>query len=251
VRILALKSKGLVLPSIHTSMVKAFRSLEIEVLDLPVSKFADFFRSFVDNAHRGYQAIFTLNLGAAHNLKVNIKDLHISSRIPWIIWFVDDPEGYGFPENCDPDWTLAFCWDREIVQRKFSWSGMPMAHLPLATDPSVFFTGPNDSGVFYSGGVFIGSTAHPNEVLDRVARTTPEFWEDVEAIWQAYHRNFRQSLHNLSWMRLAGKTNQLWNLLQADPLGRLWVQACVYKVGIRKRRSYPGWGHREERALST
>ncbi|MGD0625547.1 MAG: glycosyltransferase [Thermodesulfobacteriota bacterium] len=235
-RILALRPNGFVLPSIHTSLVKAFQSLEVEVLDLPVPNFSDHFRSFVENAQRGYQAVFTLDLGADRTFMLNIKDLQASLRIPWIIWFVDDPEGYGFSEICEPDWTLPFCWDQEIVQEKYSWSGMPMAYLPLATDPLVFFPAKTHSGFLYSGGVFVGSTAHPNEILHRVARTTPEFWEDVEAIWEAYRQDFRQSLHSLSWMRLVRKTSQPRNLIQADPLCRLWVQACVYEVGIRKRR---------------
>ncbi len=234
-RILALRANGFVLPSIHGSLVKAFESLKIEVLDLPVPNSSGHLRSFAQIARRGYQAIFTMDLGADLIFMLNIKDLQKSLRIPWIIWFTDDPEGYGFPEICEPGWTLPFCWDQGIAQQKFSWSGMPMGYLPLATDPLVFFQ-ETDSGFLYSGGVFVGSTAHPNEILDRVARTTPEFWEDVEAIWEAYRQDFQQSLHNLSWLHLVGKTSQPRNLIQADPLCRLWVQSCVYQVGIRKRR---------------
>jgi hypothetical protein len=235
-RILALRANGFVLPSIHASLVKAFRSLQIEVVDLPVSNFSDHFRSLGESIQREYQAIFTLDLGADHAFILNFKDLQLSLGIPWIIWFVDDPEGYGFPGICEPDWTLAFCWDQEIVQQKSSWNGMPMAYLPLATDPSVFFPGQTHHRFLYPGGVFVGFTAHSNEILDRVARTTPQFWKDVEAIWEAYRQDFRQSLRHLSWMRLVRKTSQPRNLIQADPLCRFWVEACVYEVGIRKRR---------------
>src|SRR3972149_12250863 len=129
-RILALRANGLVLPFIHASLVRALQSLNVEVLDIPVPNSSDSFRSFLETAGKGYQAIFSLNLGGARGLIKNIKTLQIYLRIPWIIWFVDDPHGYGFPGACEPDWTIPFCWDREIVQENFSWSGMPMVHLP-------------------------------------------------------------------------------------------------------------------------
>jgi spore maturation protein CgeB len=234
-RILALRANGLVLPSIHASLVRAFQSLNIEVLDSPVPNSPDNFRSFLETARRGYQAIFTLDLGVDPAFMVNLKDLQISIRIPWIIWFVDDPEGYGFPEACEPDWSIPFCWDQEIVQKNFPWSGRPMVHLPLAADPTIFFPEQTDSLCFYPGGVFVGSTAHLNEILDRVARTTPKFWEDVKAIWEAYRNDFRQSLRDLVWKRLSQKTNETIDSIRSDPLCRLWVEACVYKVGARKR----------------
>jgi hypothetical protein len=110
-----------------------------------------------------------------------------------------------------------------------------MEHLPLATDPGVFFAGQIVSNFLYPGGVFVGFTAHPNEVLDAVARTTPAFLEDAEDVWEAYCRDFGQSLYDLSWMRLERKTGLPLNLMQMDSLCRLWVQACVYRVGIKKR----------------
>jgi spore maturation protein CgeB len=234
-RILAMMAEGFVLPHIHASMVRAFRSLGVEVLDLPIPRNEVQLRSFVEVCQKGYEAVFILDLGADPFFTLNVKHLQISTRIHWIIWFVDDPEGYGFPEVCEPDWTLAFCWDREIAQQNFSWNGKTMEHLPLATDPGVFFAEQIDSDFLYPDGVFVGFTAHPNEVLDAVARTTPGFLEDVEDVWEAYCRDFRQSLHDLSWIRLARKTGLALNLMQADPLCRLWVQACVYKVGIKKR----------------
>jgi len=235
-RILALRANGLVLPFIHASLVKAFQSLGIEVLDIPVPNFLDDFHSFLKTARKEFQAIFTLDLGADQNFIENIKDLQLSSRIPWIIWFVDDPYGYGFPGGCDPGWTIPFCWDLEIVREDFFWSGMPVVHLPLAADPAIFFPEEIDSSCLYPGGVFVGSTAHPNEILDRVTRTTPEFREDAAAIWETYRKDFRQSLHRLAWARLAQKANQPIDSIRLDPLCRLWVQACVYEVGIRKRR---------------
>lgn len=236
IRILALKANGLVLPFIHASLVRAFQSLNVEVLDIPVPDSSDNFQAFLETARKGYQAILTLDLGGDHDFIKNIKWLQASLRIPWIIWFVDDPNGYGFPGACEPEWTIPFCWDREIIQEIFPRSGMTMVHLPLAADPSIFFPEETNSSRLYLGGVFAGSTAHPNEIFDRVARTTPEFTEDVAAIWEIYRRDFRQSLHTLVWARLSQKTNRPSDLIRSDPLGRLWVQACVYEVGIRKRR---------------
>ena len=235
-RILALRAKGIVLPFIHASLVKAFQSLDIEVLDIPVPNSLDGIQSFLKTSRKGFQAIFALDLGADQNFIENIKDIQVTLRIPLIIWFVDDPHGYGFPGVCEPDWTIPFCWDREIVKEDFSWSGMPLVHLPLATDPEIFFPEEIDSSSLYPGGVFVGSTAHPNEILDRVTRTTPEFREDAAAVWETYRQDFRQSLYELAWVRLSQKANQPIDSIRSDPLCRLWVQACVYEVGIRKRR---------------
>ena len=235
-RILALRAAGLVLPFIHASLIKAFRSLNVDVLDLPVPNSSVNFGSLMKTALHGCQAIFILDMGVNFYFIKDLKDCQLSIRIPWIIWFVDDPEGYGFPESCDPDWTIPFCWDREIVRRNYSWGGVPLKHLPLATDPTIFSPEKTHPPCFYPGGVFAGSTAHPNEILESVALTTPGFSEDVEAIWEAYGKDFRQSLHDLVWMRVSQKINQTTDLIRSDPLCRLWVQACVYKAGMRKRR---------------
>lgn len=135
-RILPLKAKGHVLPAIHESMVRAFQSCGVKVLDLPVPQHPLQYQTLKEISN-GYDAIFTLDLGANPEFISNLKELQLSLRIPWIIWFVDDPDGYGFPEVCEPDWTLAFCWDEAITHREFSWRGRPLAYLPLATDPSV------------------------------------------------------------------------------------------------------------------
>jgi len=239
--ILVLKPNGFVLPSIHDSMVRAFRSLGVEVFDLLIPKGPKQFQSFIRAAKSGYEAVFTLDLGADSVFMSYLKNFQISLRIPWIIWFADDPEGYGFPEVCEPAWTLPFCWDREIAQEQKSWNGLSMTHLPLATDPSVFYPGQNFSGHLYPGGVFVGSTAHPNEVLDKVAQTTPGFSNEVETIWEAYRQDFRKSLYTLAWACLAQKINQPIDSIQADPLCRLWVKALVYKVGMKKRQELVSW----------
>jgi len=86
-RILALRADGLVLPSIHASLVKAFESLKVEVVDLPVPNSSDRFCSFLESAERGCQAIFTLDPGADHKFMLNIRDIQPILRIHWIIWF--------------------------------------------------------------------------------------------------------------------------------------------------------------------
>jgi len=241
-RILALKPHGHVLPFIHSSMVNAFRSLGIEVLDLPVPRWAKQLEALSEIILKkdggGYQAIFTVDLGADQYFISNIKDLQLSSRIPWIIWFVDDPEGYGFPQVCESAWTIPFCWDQEIsrlVSLESYWGGMPLVHLPLATDPSVFFSSQIWANRLYQNGVFVGSTAHSNEIFNKIAKVEPDFGEEIEALWMVYRQDFRQPLHALAWKRLWQKTKRPMSFMQKDPLGKLWVKACVYGVGIKKR----------------
>ncbi|MFH1758307.1 MAG: glycosyltransferase [Pseudomonadota bacterium] len=235
-RILALKAKGYVLPAIHASMVRAFQSCGVEVFDLPVPQDPLQYQTLKEISKNGYDAIFALDLGVNPGFISNLKELQLSVRISWIIWFVDDPDGYGFPEVCDPDWTLTFCWDEAITHREFSWGGRPLVHLPLATDPSVFWPERADSGLLYPGGVFVGSTAHPNDILSGVPRNAPGFWEDVEAVWLDYREDFRQPLHSLAWRNLAQKTKHDLYTIQTDQLCRLWIQSLVYHVGMIKRR---------------
>jgi len=234
-RILALRPKGIVLPSVFASVVEAFRSLGIEVLDIPLPQCSHPLRSIEEIIQGHCQAIFTLNLGADPSFIAKLKELQTSLRIPWITWFVDDPEGYGFPEVCDSDWTLPFCWDEQICSRRASWNGWPLVYLPLATDPTIFHPEQSPPELFYPGGVFVGSTAHRNGIFDLVASTTPGFGEETEILWRLYQEDFRQSLHDLAWIKAAERARQPVGLLQKDPLCRLWAKACVYQVGIRKR----------------
>ncbi|MBM4331702.1 MAG: glycosyltransferase family 1 protein [Deltaproteobacteria bacterium] len=235
-RILALKAKGYVLPAIHDSMVRAFQSRGIEVLDLPLPQNHQQYKTLREISRSGYDAVFTLDPGAKTDFTLNIKELQLSIKIPWIIWFVDDPEGYGFPDDFDPDWTLAFCWDGEISQGKFPWKGRMLAHLPLAADPSVFWPERANSDLLYPGGVFVGSTAHSNVFFSEVFRNTPGLGEDVLAVWRSYQKDFSQPLHNLAWMALAPKINHEFDSIRTEPLSRLWVKVSVYYVGMIKRK---------------
>src|SRR3974377_27606 len=105
-RILALRSEGLVIPFIHASMVRAFRSLGVEVLDIPFTQDKKDIRILKCRAGRDPTAVFTVDLPIAINRKNNIRDIQSIIGFPWIVWFVDDPNGYGFPESCDPSLAI-------------------------------------------------------------------------------------------------------------------------------------------------
>ena len=220
-------------------MVRAFQSLGVDILDLPVPQTREEFFSFKSRARHGFQAIFILDLGKDPNFISFVKDLQESIRIPWIIWFVDDPEGYGFPGSCYGEWTIAFCWDGEIsreISMKYSGKGVSIFHLPLAADPELFFPEEIRWARRFPGGVFVGSIAQSNEVLEKVVQTTPDFLEDLEPLWDLYRRELRGSARATAWMYLKEKSGQESAVIQADPLCQLWVHAAVHMLGIRKRR---------------
>ncbi len=240
-RILTLRTDGLVLPAIHASMVRAFQAFKVETLDIPVPQSEEEFHSLKSLGRQGFQAIFTLNLGKDPNFISRLRDLQESIKIPWIIWFVDDPEGYGFPAACDPEWTIAFCWDRQITQEislKSSGKEIPLIHLPLASDPEVFFPDEVPSTFHFSGGVFVGSTAQTNELLEKAVRTTPGLFEELELLWGIYRRDLKRSPQALARIYLKEKTGQGLEVIQTDPLGRLWVHAAAHILGIWKRREF-------------
>ena len=240
-RILTLRTNGLVLPAIHASMVRAFQAFKVETLDIPVPQSEEEFHSLKSRGRQGFQAIFTLNLGRDPNFISRLRDLQESMKIPWIIWFVDDPEGYGFPASCDPEWTIAFCWDREITQEislKSSGKKIPLIHLPLASDPEVFFPDEMPSTLHFSGGVFVGSTAPTNEILEKAVRTTPGLFEELELLWGLYRRDLKWSPQAIARIYLKEKTGQGLDVIQTDPLCRLWVNAAAHVLGIWKRREF-------------
>jgi spore maturation protein CgeB len=238
-RILALKTEGLVLPSIHESTVWAFQSLGIEVVDLPVPRNEEEYLSLTRRAGGGFDAVFTLDMGRDFYFISNLKDLQSSFRIPWIIWFVDDPEGYRFPSACDPGRTLAFCWDSGIVRELSpgcSRIGIPLHHLPLAADPGIFFPERENRGSLrFPGGVFVGSTAGRNEFLSE-AGTTSGFMEEFDSFRELVSRTGQSPPQALAWTYLREKTGRNLQTIQTDPLCRLWVHTAMYFLGTRKRR---------------
>ena len=238
-RILALRPEGFVIPYIHSSMVRAFRTLGIEVLELPFPQHEENLQGLKFFTSQGPAAVFTLDLPLHSALKNILRNIQEALQTPWIIWFVDDPEGYGFPDCCDPAWTMVFCWDREITNQislRDSWKGISPIHLPLASDPELFY--PQESGrpLLFPGGVFVGSTAHPNPMLDEAIQNSPGFFNDISNLWEIWRSDLRCSPQEIAWDYLERRTGKEMETLRQDPLGRLWIHAAVYALGTRKRR---------------
>jgi hypothetical protein len=232
-RLLGLRADGIVLPTIHDSMVAAFRALGMEVENIPVREFRQ--ASGPTGFFKGFQAAFILDAGVAPDFTSSLKDLQDWLRIPWLVWFLDDPEGYGFPDCCHPDYTIPFCWDREIcaeLNRGVAWKGKPIVHLPLATDPSLFFREALPS--VYSGGCFVGSTAHANAFLEKAGQN-PELQEAADKIWTTYREDLGQPLHALAWNMLAQLMGRSVNGLRRDPLVLMWIRALLLRIGVKKR----------------
>jgi spore maturation protein CgeB len=235
--ILALRPDGLVIPYIHASMTRAFGNLGVEVLELPFPIHEENLQTLKSFTSPGPAAVFTLDLPLHSDVKRILKSIQKTLQIPWMIWFLDDPEGYGFPDCCDPAWTMILCWDREItnqISRQDSWKGIPPVHLPLATDPEMFYP---QSGfpLLFPEGVFVGSTAHPNPMLDEAIQNAQGFLNDVSNLWEIWKRDLSRFPHRLAWEYLEKRTGKGMEILGHDPLARLWLQAAVYALGIRKR----------------
>ncbi len=237
-RILALKPEGYVIPFIHASMVKAFRFLGHEVMDISFPGWGKKTEGLKSIASTGPAAIFSLDLPLDSNLRNVLKEFQETIKIPWMIWFVDDPEGYGFPDCLDPARTIVFCWDGEITRQITalgSWRGIPPIHLPLASDPELFYPEGNGSPFLFPGGVFVGSTAHSNRVFDKAILNCPGFEEGVLALWEELKRDLTQVPRELVWGFLREKTGIGLGTLQNDPLARLWAHTAVYALGRKKR----------------
>jgi spore maturation protein CgeB len=237
-RILALKPYGLVLPTIHSSIVKAFRSLDLEVLEMPVPGDIATLDSFLDRAGSRFDAGFILDLGLDPGFIQNFKEIQANYKFNWIIWFVDDPDGYGFPGSCDPEWTFAFCWDQEIagsLSAKGVLKGRPVSYLPLAADPEIFFETGLRPGPPPEGGIFVGSTRHENPFLEKAAASYPALQETAEEIWKAYAKDLTRPLPDLLGEFLASSLRISPQNFRKDPLAKLWVRTFAYELGRRKR----------------
>jgi glycosyltransferase involved in cell wall biosynthesis len=241
-RILALKARGFVLPHIHRCMVRAFRDLGAEVVEVALDPCPSPWENLREILRQGrFHAVFTLDLGGDPSFASQVGAHQWELGTVWATWFVDDPEGYGFPTSCDPHWTLALCWDRRLCQDQFRQGGVQVHHLPLAADPLRFRPALPPAPELPAQGVFVGALAHPNELLQRVAASTPGVREAVESVWERYRADMVQSLHGLVWEALSVFLGRPVSELRADSLCRLWVQACVFAVGIRKRVELVRW----------
>ncbi|MGQ9694362.1 MAG: glycosyltransferase family protein [Thermodesulfobacteriota bacterium] len=241
-RILALRPKGRILPHIHESMVKAFRNLGVEVDNVSISAKKNEFSLIKDILKGDYQAIFTINMGEDQNFIASVREWQIKYRRPWVMWFVDDPEGYNFPQAYAPSYTLAFCWDRGIVEemvRVYSEWGGYMHHLPLATDPEIFFPEKNTSPYPWRG-IFVGVVSHPNKLFAEIMATNLELQREVENLWKIYSRDFSMPLPNLLWERVEQKLRPTKEELRSNWLARLWVKVVIYQLAIKKRTELVG-----------
>ena len=99
-------------------MMRAFSSLGAEVLEFGVPSNPTHLRTLIESI-RGVKVdvVFTLDLGAEDYFIAHLLDVQRLLGIPFVVWFVDDPEGYGYPTVCDHNRTIAFCWDQGIVDR--------------------------------------------------------------------------------------------------------------------------------------
>ncbi len=236
-RILALRTEGHVLPSIHDSIIRALRAIGFEILDFLLPRNEEEFIRFEIQARRKCHAVFLLDLGREPGFISRVKYLQTSIRIPWIIWFVDDPEGYHFPEACSPEWSVVFCWDRGIAGKTcYIERGFSLIHLPLAADADLFFPEAN-SPLLFPAGAFVGSTAHSNPFLESSIHLAPGFSEELESVWQIYRSNLKEPADDLAWNFLCGRLGAKREILQSEPLCRLWVYSTVFALGIRKRKT--------------
>lgn len=237
-RILALKPNGLVIPFIHASIIKAFRALDLEVREMPVPNDAERLRSFLDSEKIGFDIGFVLDMGGNPEFIQRFKEIQLTLKIPWVIWFVDDPEGYGFPASCEPEWTHVFCWDREIA-RRFSldgrWKGSPIEHLPLAVDPETFFPESLPAGFSREDGIFAGSTRHENLFLEKAAASVPGIKEAEERLWSIYSPDLTRPIYDLLWDYVAAERGESADQTKADPLAKIWVHVLAFMLGKRKR----------------
>jgi hypothetical protein len=237
-RILALRTGGFVLPYIHAFMVKAFRSLGAEVLERPVPATLEESKLLLRITGRQFDAGFIVDLGENETFIQNFREIQLTLKIPWIIWFVDDPDGYRFPGSCDPGWSHVFCWDQEISRRLSlgdAWKGRPVNYLPLAVCPEVFSPEGQKPNVVFPRGVFVGSTHHKNSFLESTAATIAEFEKHELRIWRIYSKDFNRHVYDLAWEYLAENSGRSLGEIQGDTLARLWVHTCVFKLGIKKR----------------
>ncbi len=224
------------LPSIHSSLVNSFRQLGVLVEEVSVK---DVMESpglvCLWPKRREPEAVLALDMGADPKFAQHLRDLQGVMAIPWVFWFLDHPEGYGFPDSCDPNWTMAFCWDRAL-SKLFSHHGpLPVTHLPLASDPSVFHPQRRPEQKRFPGGVFVGSTCHPNPFLEEVARTCSHIRDAAQALWSIHKTHMEIPMEETAWQQAESLGGKPQEQIRRDPLWRLWVKSCLHKAGRMKR----------------
>jgi len=234
---LALKPKGLVLPSIHASLVRAFRRIGVLVEEIPASTALGAASPLALSwpKRSGLEAVLALNMGAEAGLIPTVRELQLEMAVPWIIWFLDHPEGYGFPESCHPDWSLVFCWDKALAQRLSNKGPLFVRHLPLASDPTLFHPLGSQREVLDLQGVFVGSTRHPNPFLEDAAKSCPGLLEAAQKLWNHHREHMDLPMEETAWRQAAALANPPSLGIRKDPLWGLWVKSCLHLAGRIKR----------------
>jgi spore maturation protein CgeB len=237
IRLLALRPKGLVLPHIHDSLVGALRCCGAKVEELPARDASGQGKDGLAHWPRrdGLEAILALDMGADPGLTKCLGSFQAELGIPWILWFLDDPEGYGFPASCDPRWTLAFCWDMAISMELSRKGPLRVRHLPLASDPAIFHPKASRDEPAGLRGVFVGSTRHPNPFLEQAARGCDGLLEAAQELWGHNRDHMARPMEEMAWEQAEALAARPQAELRHDPLWRLWVKACLHAAGRIKR----------------
>lgn len=176
-----------------------------------------------------------LDMGAETSLIHRVRELQEEMAVPWIFWFLDHPEGYGFPDSCHPHWSLAFCWDKAL-SLEFSRKGpLPVTHLPLASDPALFHPkGPQKNRPSYEG-VFVGSSRHSNPFLEEAGRRCPGLMEAAWQLWKHHRDHMEVPMEETAWLQASQLKPGSSSQVLSDPLWCLWVKSCLHLAGRIKR----------------
>ena len=225
------------IPAIAMSLARAFRSfgVSLEEMDLrEVEKRPETLSRWPKR--KTMEALVTVDLGGLEALHWEVSNIQEEMRIPWLVWFVDDPMGYGLLERCNPVWTMVFCWDKLICQDLAASGSFKVWHLPLAADPDMLpqKKPPVESGGDFSG-IFIGSVVHPNPLLEDIGGKCPGVEASAQRIWTTYSQDLGQRLDHLVLKEASSASQREEAEIQADPLWRLWMASCLYVLGRIKR----------------
>jgi hypothetical protein len=235
-RIRVILPKGRMIPAVCSGMASAFEALGHSVArtPAPVTQ-GELDRLLRDCGKEGVDLVFTVDMGGDPGFYRHLPGLQHELEVPWAIWFVDDPDGYRYWEHCDPRWTAAFCWDSEISSRSNAQgSGIFFRHLPLATDPEVFL--PTDGSVLPTlGGVFVGSTSHPNEFLEEAYRGAPLGMDIERRILEEHLSDLRVPLLDLIRKEIQEGEGGPRPPHRSGPMDLLHAKACLHHLGRMKR----------------
>lgn len=226
------------MPSIHSSLVRAFGHLGVSVTEISATHALGSSSNFLLGwpKGKGLEAVLALDMGAEPALAHRVRDLQTQMSVPWIIWFLDHPEGYGFPDSCDPSWTLAFCWDKAVSQEFCVKGGsLPLRYLPLASDPALFRPKTPQQHNAGPEGVFVGSTRHANPFLEKAAEGCPGLSQTAWELWNNHRDQMDIPMEQMAWQKAAAMAAKPRCEIESDPLWRLWVKSCLHLAGRIKR----------------